>query len=102
GPVIEGSQISCNNYTSNTPPFNSGNNVTLGTARTLISPYTNWESEIGIELNNVHSINIGNAASSGDNNLFENLYYGIYSRASSVDIYNNTFTNMAACAGCSN
>jgi len=108
GPVIEGSQISCNNYMYPTmlPPNNHGTNVALAsTVKYLDAPYGsyyNWESEIGIELDNVYSINIGNTGSVGDNNLFENQFYGIYSRASSVNIYNNTFNDITGCAGCYN
>ncbi|MEO6239811.1 MAG: T9SS type A sorting domain-containing protein [Bacteroidia bacterium] len=49
---------------------------------------------IGIEVNSVTSLNIGDATASGTTNLFDNLYLGIKANNSSLNIVNNKFQNI--------
>ena len=80
---IKQSTINCTNS-----PYSLG--------ATLKAPYMNNRSNTGVLLTNVKKIKIGSSALMTNQNLFNNLDYGIYATKTDLTVLNNRFTD---CAG---
>jgi hypothetical protein len=65
----------------------------------LIAPYANRRGETGIKITNVNNIQIGNTASTANQNIFKHLDYGVYIDNSNVTLYNNSFGPMPKTSG---
>lgn len=60
---------------------------------TLDAPYNNQTAQIGVELDNVNSFQVGDAAAGGYKNVFKYLRLGIKAKNSVYYVYNNEFKN---------
>lgn len=71
----------------------------LDTPMNLLPPYSNRRGETGIKISSVNSIQIGNTASTTNQNVFKHLDYGVYIENSNVTLYNNSFGPMPMTSG---
>ncbi len=86
--------------------FNSqSSNTSTANTATLDSPYNTQTAETGIELDNVNSIQIGDASAANYKNKFRYLRIGIKVKNSVYYVYNNDFQNNfptpGLCVNCS-
>ena len=90
--------ISIKDYTpAGTPvPLHSAyiiGNSFNGSQNMLNEPYTNITPFVGIDINNVNNVKIGDETSLAYTNTFESLYCGINAYKTKMTVYNNLFRN---------